>query len=329
MPWATSAALASRTAISWSTSSTAEAGRVGKKVTGALVKGWLWRGQLQPVAELDGAGNVVARFVYAGGVNVPALMVTPTATYRLVTDHLGSVRRVIDIATGAVAQELDYDAWGRVLARHEPGAAALWVCGRAVRPGYGARASFGARDYDAETARWTAKDPIRFGGGSNLYEYAQSNAMQFRDPRGRDPEQGEWGGWEGPPGPPVEFGGDPDGAAGSSDVDAIVLPVGEALLIGLESVLSIVGCGTSPSEPSCTGSYWGCDAECGSRYEPQMDPLQMECKDCCVQQYNGCLQGLSDALSSGLPVTDPGSYPFSECYASDPTPLPFGGAGAK
>jgi hypothetical protein len=95
--------------------------RVGKKVNGVLVKGWLWRGQLQPVAELDGAGNVVARFVYAGGVNVPALMVTPTATYRLVTDHLGSVRRVVDVATGAVVQELEYDAWGRVLLDTSPG----------------------------------------------------------------------------------------------------------------------------------------------------------------------------------------------------------------
>jgi hypothetical protein len=95
--------------------------RVGKKLNGVLERGWLWRGQLQPVAELDGAGNVVARFVYAGGVNVPALMVTPTATYRLVTDHLGSVRRVLDVATGAVVQELEYDAWGRVLLDTSPG----------------------------------------------------------------------------------------------------------------------------------------------------------------------------------------------------------------
>ncbi len=99
--------------------------RVGKKLNGVLERGWLWRGQLQPVAELDGAGNVVARFVYAGGVNVPALMVTPTATYRLVTDHLGSVRRVVDVATGAVVQELEYDSWGRVLLDTNPGCSPL------------------------------------------------------------------------------------------------------------------------------------------------------------------------------------------------------------
>jgi RHS repeat-associated protein len=30
---------------------------------------------------------------------------------------------------------------------------------------------YGARDYDAYTGRWTARDPALFGGGtSNLYE---------------------------------------------------------------------------------------------------------------------------------------------------------------
>jgi len=87
----------------------------------ALERQWLWRGKLQPVAELDGAGNIVARFVYAGGVNVPELIVTPTATYRLVKDHLGSVRFVTNVATGAVVQELRYDAWGRVLVDTNPG----------------------------------------------------------------------------------------------------------------------------------------------------------------------------------------------------------------
>jgi YD repeat-containing protein len=37
--------------------------RIGKKVDGVLVQGWLYRDQLEPVAELDGSGQVVARFV--------------------------------------------------------------------------------------------------------------------------------------------------------------------------------------------------------------------------------------------------------------------------
>ena len=45
--------------------------RVGKKVDGVLVKQWLYRDQLNPVAELDGAGNLVAQFVYGSRGHVP------------------------------------------------------------------------------------------------------------------------------------------------------------------------------------------------------------------------------------------------------------------
>jgi hypothetical protein len=44
---------------------------------------------------------------------------------------------------------------------------------------------FGARDYDAETGRWTAKDPIRFDGKSaNLFGYASDDPINWIDPEG-------------------------------------------------------------------------------------------------------------------------------------------------
>ena len=42
-------------------------------------------------------------------------------TYRLVTDHLGSVRLVVNTSDGAIAQRLDYDAWGQVTLDTNPG----------------------------------------------------------------------------------------------------------------------------------------------------------------------------------------------------------------
>ncbi|MDH3423751.1 MAG: RHS repeat-associated core domain-containing protein, partial [Gemmatimonadota bacterium] len=44
---------------------------------------------------------------------------------------------------------------------------------------------FGARDYDPITGRWTAKDPIGFGGGdSNLFGYVSNDPVNTLDPSG-------------------------------------------------------------------------------------------------------------------------------------------------
>ena len=44
---------------------------------------------------------------------------------------------------------------------------------------------FGYRDYDAETGKWTAKDPIGFDGGdTNLYGYVLGDPVNFVDPDG-------------------------------------------------------------------------------------------------------------------------------------------------
>jgi hypothetical protein len=52
---------------------------------------------------------LVSRFVYAESVNVPSYLIQGSATYRILTDHLGSPRLVVDAATGVVAQRIDYD----------------------------------------------------------------------------------------------------------------------------------------------------------------------------------------------------------------------------
>ncbi len=90
--------------------------RVGRKYNGAVTHRWLYQNQLNPVAELDSAGALVSRFVYGSRANVPDYLVKGGNVYRLLTDHLGSVRAVVDTVTGTVAQWTTYDAWGNVLA---------------------------------------------------------------------------------------------------------------------------------------------------------------------------------------------------------------------
>ena len=157
--------------------------RIGKKVNGALVQGFLYRDGLRPVAELDGAGNVVSRFVYSGS-NVPDYMVKGDATYKIITDHLGSPRIIVDVATGNEVHRMDYDEFGNVTADSNPGFQPFGFAGglydrdtRLVR--------FGARDYDAQVGRWTVKDPIIFAGGdTELYGYVLNDPLNTVDPKG-------------------------------------------------------------------------------------------------------------------------------------------------
>ena len=139
--------------------------RVGKKVNSTLVQGFLYTDALRPVAELDGSGAVVARFIYAATANVPAYMEKDGATYRILTDHLGSPRLVVDTNTGAIVQRLDYDAFGQVLVDTNPGFQPFGFAGGLYDQDT-KLTRFGARDYDPVTGRWTAKDPILFSSST-------------------------------------------------------------------------------------------------------------------------------------------------------------------
>jgi RHS repeat-associated protein len=157
--------------------------RVGKRVNGALVQGFLYQDGLRPIAELDGAGNVVSRFVYAGGA-VPAYLTRAGATFRVIADQLGSPRLVVDVATGAVAQRLDYDTFGNVTLDSNPGFQPFDFAG-GLYDRDTSLLHFGAREYDPQTGRWTTKDPIHFAGGdSNLYAYVGNDPVNGLDVTG-------------------------------------------------------------------------------------------------------------------------------------------------
>ncbi|GAA5787216.1 hypothetical protein YWS52_35430 [Chitiniphilus shinanonensis] len=158
--------------------------RIGKKVNGVLVQGFIYQDQLKPAAELNSNGEVVSRFIYAGKANVPEYLVKGGETYRIITDQLGSVRLVVNSQTGEVKQEIDYDAWGNVLSDTNPGFQPFGFAGGIYDKDTGL-VRFGARDYDPQVGRWTAKDPIGFNGGdSNVYGYVANNPINYIDPSG-------------------------------------------------------------------------------------------------------------------------------------------------
>jgi RHS repeat-associated protein len=76
-------------------------------------------------------------------------------TYRLITDQVGSVRLVMNTSTGAVAERVDYDEFGNVLADSAPGTQPFGFAGGLYDRDTGL-VRFGARDYDPSTGRWAA-----------------------------------------------------------------------------------------------------------------------------------------------------------------------------
>jgi RHS repeat-associated protein len=158
--------------------------RVGKKINGTLVQGWLYRDGLRPVAELNGAGAVVSRFVYGTRPNVPEYMIKGGVTYRIVLDHLGSPRMVVDSGTGSVAERVDRDEFGVVASDTNPGMTPFGFAGGLVDQDT-ALIRFGARDYDPQIGRWTVKDPIVFSAGQwNFYQYIGSDPVNEVDVNG-------------------------------------------------------------------------------------------------------------------------------------------------
>ncbi|MGA8810307.1 MAG: RHS repeat-associated core domain-containing protein, partial [Thermoanaerobaculia bacterium] len=158
--------------------------RIGKKVDGAFAQRFLYAGNLSPAAEVDANGDVVARFIYAMHANVPDLIIKGDVTYRVITDHLGSPRLVLKADDGSVVQRMDFDEFGNVLTDTNPGFQPFGFAG-GMYDADTKLISFGSRDYDSSTGRWTAKDPIGFeGGDSDLYAYAGSDPVNFIDPLG-------------------------------------------------------------------------------------------------------------------------------------------------
>jgi len=147
------------------------------------VQGFLYENQLEPVAELDGSGNLISRFVYCGcgAGNIPQYMLKGGVTYRIIADHLGSPRLVVDSSTGAIVQRMDYDEFGQVITDTNPGFQPFGFAGGIYDRDTGLT-RFGVRDYDPEVGRWTAKDPIRFSGlDLNLYGYALNDPINRVD----------------------------------------------------------------------------------------------------------------------------------------------------
>jgi RHS repeat-associated protein len=104
--------------------------------------------------------------------------------YALAYDQVGSLRIVADGA-GNVVKRIDYDTFGNIIDDTNSSLAVPFGFAGGLYDRDTRLIRFGYRDFDPNTGRWTAKDPIGFSGGdADLYGYVSSNPVNMIDPDG-------------------------------------------------------------------------------------------------------------------------------------------------
>ncbi len=157
--------------------------KVAKRVNGTITEKYLWQDATTLLAVYDGSDILVQRFSYADG-RMPVSMNYQAAVYYLTYDQVGSLRAVTD-TTGAIIKRIDYDSFGNILTDSNPAFTVPFGFAGGLYDRDTGLVRFGARDYDPVIGKWTAKDPIDFGGGDlNIFEYVLGDPVNGVDPGG-------------------------------------------------------------------------------------------------------------------------------------------------
>jgi RHS repeat-associated protein len=159
--------------------------RTAKEVNGTVTEKYLWKDLTTLLAVYNADDTLRTRFEYADG-RMPYKMTHNGQAYYLAYDQVGSLRTV-STENGTIVKTIEYDTFGNVLSdSNETLAVPFGFAGGLYDPDT-KMTRFGYRDYDAETGKWTAKDPIGFNGGdTNLYGYVLGDPVDWIDPSGLD-----------------------------------------------------------------------------------------------------------------------------------------------
>jgi RHS repeat-associated protein len=157
--------------------------RVAKIVNGQTTEKYLWLDKTTLLATYDGSNTLKQRFEYTLG-HAPTSFMQNGNRYYIATDHLGSPRAISD-ENGSIIKAITYDSYGNVISDSNPEFSIPFGFAGGLKDSDTRLIRFGFRDYDPQTGRWTARDPIGFSGGdSNLYGYVFSDPIQYVDPLG-------------------------------------------------------------------------------------------------------------------------------------------------
>jgi RHS repeat-associated protein len=150
-----------------------------RKTAGGATTTYVLDGASVVEERLSGGGTI--KHLHGRGIDhvLATIDVSGGVSY-YVRDHLGSICHRTD-AAGQPTVARDYGPWGNLVTG---GSAGGWAfTGRDWDPEV-ALAYYRTRYYDPNAGRFLSEDPIRFGGGPNLFAYVGSNVVRWIDPLG-------------------------------------------------------------------------------------------------------------------------------------------------
>ncbi|WP_319470362.1 RHS repeat-associated core domain-containing protein [uncultured Pseudodesulfovibrio sp.] len=155
---------------------------VAKKINGRVTARYAWKDFIRLASFHD--GEYEFHFIYEKGERLPHAVCVNGRTLTLEYDQVGTLKAVVG-ETGNVIQAIQYDPFGRPLWTDNPALnIPLGFAGGLEDPDTGL-VRFGWRDYDPDTGRWTALDPIGDAGGDDdWYGYCLDDPVNMIDPAG-------------------------------------------------------------------------------------------------------------------------------------------------
>jgi RHS repeat-associated protein len=135
--------------------------------------------------EVDGSGNVLARYTQATNVDDVLAEVRGGTTSYYEIDGLGSVTSLTTSA-GSVMNTYTYNGFGKLAASTGTIPNSYLYTGRESDNETGLY-YYRARYYDPNTGRFLSEDPISFQGGIDFYAYVLNRPVGYVDPAGLDP----------------------------------------------------------------------------------------------------------------------------------------------